>query len=190
MNFKKLADIVLMLISQPAKAWRVISHSEGRVPMFNDFLYPLIMFCCLSTLLGTIFTHDFGAESFYFAMVKMGIEFATLFFAYHVLAFFVAKISVAYMKTEYDRMLTDRLTAYSMVVVFLLEILLALFPNFRIIGWLLQFYTVKIVWDGAAVLMRIPEERRLTFTMAVSVLIMVVPFLMEMLMSLLSTNLG
>lgn len=190
MNLKKLAATVLMLISQPAKAWRIISHSASRAPMLNEYLYPFIMLCCLSTLLGTLFTHELGMESFYFATVKMGVQFATLFFAYHILAFFVAKISVTYMKTEYDRLHTDQLTAYSMVVVLLLEILLALFPNFRIIGWMLQFYTVKVVWDGAAILMRIPEERRLTFTMAVSVLVMAVPFIMGALMSGLSTNLG
>lgn len=190
MNFKKLIDMVLMLVSQPAKAWRQISHSESRAPMFNEYLYPLIMICCLSTLLGTLFTHEWGTESFYFAAVKMGVQFATLFFAYHILAFFVAKISATYMKAEYDRMHTDQLAAYSMVVVLLLEILLALFPNFRIIGWLLQFYTIKVVWDGAAVLMRIPEERRFTFTIAVSALVILVPFVMGTIMSGLSTNLG
>lgn len=190
MDFKKLLNLVLMLLSQPAKAWRHISQSAGKAPMFNEFLYPLIMLCCLSTLLGTLFTHDLGTESFYFALVKMGVQFATLFLAYHLLAFLVAKISTAYMKTEFDRLHTDRLTAYSMVVVLLLEILLALFPNFRIIGWILQFYTIKIVWDGAAVLMRIPEDRRFTYTIAVSTLVLVVPFIMGVFMSGLSSNFG
>lgn len=190
MDFKKLLNLVLMLLSQPAKAWWHISHSAGRAPMFNEFLYPLIMLCSLSTLLGTLFTHEFGTESFYFAVVKMGVQFATLFLTYHLLAFFVAKISASYMKAEYDRLHTDSLTAYSMVVVLLLEILLALFPNFRIIGWILQFYTVKIVWDGAAVLMRIPEERRFTYTIAVSALVLVVPVVMGAFMSGLSSNFG
>ena len=92
MNFKKLTDMVLMLVSQPAKAWRQISHNESRSPMFNEYLYPLIMICSLSTLLGTLFTHEWGTESFYFAVVKMGVQFATLFLAYHILAFSVAKI--------------------------------------------------------------------------------------------------
>ncbi|MBQ8543413.1 MAG: DUF1282 family protein [Bacteroidaceae bacterium] len=190
MDYRKLLNTVLLLLSQPAKAWRSISVCEGKAHMFNDYLYPIIMLCSLATLIGTLFTHDFGFESFYFAAVKMGVQFATLFFAYHLLAFFIAKISSTYMKVEYDRQHTDKLTAYSMVVIFLLEILLALFPNFRIIGWILQFYTVKIVWDGAAVLMRVPEERRFTYTMAVSLLVMVIPFLMGTLMSGLSTNLG
>lgn len=190
MDIKKLSDMVLMLLSMPAKAWRVISRIEGRSAVLNEFLYPMIMLCCLSTLLGTFIVHDLSIDSFYYAMVKAGVQFATLFFAYHLLAFFVAKISTTYMKAEYDRQHTDSLTAYSMVVVLLLEILLALFPNFRIIGWILQFYTVKIVWDGAAVLMRVPEERRLTYTMAVSVLIIIMPVILGALMSGLYTNLG
>ena len=123
-------------------------------------------------------------------LINNGNTFFPNYSQYHLLAFFVAKISTAYMKAEYDRLHTDQLTAYSMVVVLLLEILLALFPNFRIIGWILQFYTIKIVWDGAAVLMRIPEERRFTYTIAVSVLVIVVPFVMGAVMSGLSTNLG
>lgn len=190
LDFKKLINTVLELLSQPAKAWRAISHTASKAPMFNEFLYPLIMLCCLSTLISTIVTHDFEAESFYFAMVKMGVQFATLFLAYHLSAFCVSKLSFSYMKTEYARLCTDQLTAYSMVVVLVLEILLALFPNFRIIAWILQFYTVKIVWDGAAVLMRIPEERRLTYTMIVAIIVMFVPCVVGMLMSGLSTNFG
>lgn len=190
MDYKRLMKTVIVLLSQPAKAWRAISLGEGKAPMFNDYLYPLIMLCSLSTFLGTLFTHDLGFDSFYFATIKMGVQFATLFFAYHLLSFIVAKISVKYINEECNRLHTDKLTAYSMVVILLLEILLALFPNFRIIGWILQFYTVKIVWDGAAVLMRIPEERRFTYTMAVSLCVLFVPFAMGALMSALSTNLG
>ena len=49
---------------------------------------------------------------------------------------------------------------------------------------------IYLVWDGAAVLMRIPEERRFTFTIAVSALVILVPFIMGTIMSGLSTNLG
>ena len=72
----------------------------------------------------------------------------------------------------------------------LLEICLGLFPNFRIIGWILQFYTVKIVWDGAAVLMRVPEERRLSYSILVSLLVIFVPVAVGVVMSMLSVNFG
>lgn len=88
--------------------------------------------------------------------------------------------------TEYDRKITDCLTGYSMVVVMLLNICLGLFPNFRIIGWIAQFYTVKIVWDGATVLMRIKEDKRLGYTMMVSLLIIFTPVVMDKIMSVLT----
>lgn len=190
MDFKKMIDVVVQLLTQPAKAWWSISHKGSRSAMLNGYLYPLIMLCCLSSFLGTLFKNELGFESFYYAMVRMGVLFATLFFTYHLSAYFIARISTAFMKAEYDRKLTDLLTGYSMVVVLLLDMCLELFPNFRIIGWILQFYTVKIVWDGAAVLMRIPEDRRLAYTMAVSLLVIVVPIALGFVMSELSTNLG
>lgn len=190
MDVKKLVNIVNVLLTQPAKAWRAISHSKNRASMLNEFLYPLIMLCCLSTLLGTFLNYDLGADGFYFAAVKTGLSFLTLFFAYHLSAVLVAKLSSAYLKTEYDKLYTDLLTGYSMVVILLLDMSLALFPNFRIIGWILQFYTVKIVWDGAAVLLRVPEERRFAFTIMVSLSVIVIPILTGVVMSVLSANLG
>lgn len=185
-----MINVVVLLLTQPAKAWWSISHKGSRGTMLNGYLYPLIMLCCLSSFLGTLFNNELGFDSFYFALVKMGVLFATLFFTYHLSAYFVSKISVVFMKAEYDRLLTDLLSGYSMVVVLLLDMCLGLFPNFRIIGWILQFYTVKIVWDGAAVLMRIPEDRRLAFTMSVSLLVILVPIVLGAFMSKLSANFG
>lgn len=190
MDFKKLSNMVIMLLTQPALAWKGISHSENRSAMLNNYLYPLIMFSCLSMLLGKLFTHGFGFENLYYVVVQAGLLFVTLFFAFHITAFFVAKFSAMYMKAEYSRLLIDLLAGYSMVVVLLLEICLGLFPNFRIIGWILQFYTVKIVWDGASVLMRVPEERRLSFSVVVSVLVIFVPVIVDAVMSKLSVNFG
>lgn len=190
MDFKQMIATVSKLITSPAIAWKAISHSESKAAMLNTYLYPLIMLCCMSAFLGNIFNHEFGFESFYYAMIKTGVLFATLFFTYHLTAYLVAKISATLMRAEYDRQQTDLLAGYSMVVVLLLDLCLGLFPNFRIIGWILQFYTVKIVWDGAAVLMRIPEERRLSFTMLVSLIVILAPIAIGTVMSKLSANFG
>ena len=190
MDYKKLLKTVVSLLTQPAMAWRHISHSRNKTAMLNDYLYPLIITGCLSLLVGTLLGHGLGFEEFYYVVLKAGVLFVTLFLAYHLSAFLVARLSVTYMKVEYDRLHTDLIAGYSMVVVLLLEICLGLFPNFRIIGWILQFYTVKIVWDGAAVLMRVPEERRLLYTVLVSVVVIFVPVVVGAVMSMLSVNLG
>ncbi len=190
MDLKKLANVVSMLLTRPAMAWKSVTHSGDRTAMLNGFLYPLIMLSCLSSFLGTLFGYGIGFENIYYVIIKTGVLFATLFLSYHLLAFIVSKFTTAYMKAEYDRLLTDHLAGYSMVVILLLEICLGLFPNFRIIGWILQFYTVKIVWDGAAVLMRVPEERRLSYVIPVSLSVIFVPVAVGSLMSMLSVNFG
>ena len=67
-------------------------------------------------------------------------------------------------------------TGYSMVVLLCLDICLGLFPEFRILAFITQFYTLKIVWDGAAVMMKINEERRLIYTMVVAIILIAMPF--------------
>lgn len=186
---KQLLGSVTLLVTQPAKAWKFVSRMGNRNAMFREFLYPLIALSCLATFLGMVFGNGFGGESIYPALVRMAIMFMTFFCTYHLTAFLVARLSTHYMDMEINRDKTDLLTGYSMVVVLLLDLCLGLFPNFRIIAWIAQFYTVKIVWDGAAVLLRIPEERRLGYTMIVSLMIIFIPIIIGKGMSLLSVNL-
>ena len=190
MDFKKLLSVVTMLLLQPAMTWKAISHEHEKTRMLNNFLYPMLMLCCLATFLGAIFDHEFSLDGFYMAIVKMGVKFITLFFAYYLSAFVVSKLPKLLLNTECDSLKTEHLTGYSMVVFLALDILIALFPNFRIIAWILQFYTVKVVWDGVAVLLRVGEEQRLTITMVVSLLVITVPFVVGLIMSALSANLG
>lgn len=156
--------------------------------MLREFLYPLIVLACIANFFGKILGSGSGDESIYPAVVKMAIMFFTFICTYYFVAFSVAKLSPKFVEDESGLKKTDILTGYSMVVVLLLDVCLGIFPNFRIIGWMAQFYTVKIVWDGAAVLMRIPEERRLGYTMIVSVMIIFVPVIFGRVFSLLSVN--
>lgn len=190
MNFKKLLNTNLLLITQPAKSWKTISQTIDREKMFNTYLYPMIAFCCLATFLGTIFGNGVNPESLYPAIVGMGVQFFTLFVSYHLIAFLTAKLTKIYTKAEYDKATTDSLTCYSMSIMFLLSICFGLFPNFRIIFWIMQFYTVKIVWDGAAVLMRIHEDNRLAYTIIISIFIIFIPAIMDRTISVLTENLG
>lgn len=186
---KRLLHLNIQLLTQPAKSWLHISRSNERAAMFNGFLYPMIALCCLATFFGGVLGSSSGTESIYPALIHMGVQFFSIFFSYHLIAIAVSGITSRFYNKDFNRNVTDCLTGYSMVVVLLLNICLGLFPNFRIIGWIAQFYTVKIVWDGVAVLMRINEEHRLGYTMLVSILIIFTPGIMDKIMSLLTENL-
>ena len=73
-----------------------------------------------------------------------------------------------------------------MVVVLGLDVCLGLFPEARVLAFIAQFYTLKIVWDGAAVLLKIAEERRLAYTMVVAIIVMAMPAAVGKLMGFLS----
>ena len=49
-----------------------------------------------------------------------------------------------------------------------------------------MYLSLKIVWDGAAVLIKINEERRLIYTMVVSLILIVMPFVVNKIMGALS----
>ena len=91
---------------------------------------------------------------------------------------------------EYQRETVNLFTGYSMVVVLVLNICLGLFPDLRLLAFIAQFYTLKIVWDGASVLMKINEERRLLYVVIVSVAVMAMPFLIGRLLGFLSVVLN
>lgn len=186
-DIKRLVKDVLMLVMQPAKAWLLISRKADRVAMTKSFLLPLMLFSSVAVFVGKIFDSGFEGASFLPAAVRMVVVFFAMFLSYYLSALIIHKYSQNYTPTTAKR--SDLLVGYSMVIVLLLESCLGLFPNFRIIAWIAQFYTVKIVWDGAAVLMRIHEERRLLFTMVISVIIIVMPLLLGRIMSALSVNL-
>lgn len=193
MDFKLLLHKTVRMVTHTAMAWKYIARNGTYKEMMNGFLLPLIAMACVVTLVGKIIGSGFESQSVYPAVIRMIDVSLTLYFSYIISVFVVSKIAPRF--TVMPDVADDRtklFVGYSMVVILVLEICLGLFPNFRIIGWIAQFYTVKIVWDGATIMLRIPEERRLGFTMAVSIIIIFLPMILHRIVSLLllSVNLG
>ena len=186
MDYKKLFATSLELIVHPAKAWWHVSHKGTKREMLGEFLYPLAMLCGTALFLGRIFNNGLGWDSFYTSVISAALCSFSLLIAYNVSVYAVAFFSAKYTGREYSRDTIEMFTGYSLVVVLCLNICLGLFPEFMILAFIAQFYTMKIVWDGAAVLMKIGEERRLAYTMVVAVILMLMPFVVNKIMGSLS----
>ena len=186
MDYKKLFATSLELISHPARAWLHVMHKGTKREMLGEFLYPLVMLCGTALFLGRIFNNGFSWESLYTSTISAALCSFSLLIAYNVSAYAVAFFSAKYTGEEPVKETVDMFTGYSMVVLLCLDICLGLFPEFRILAFIAQFYTLKIVWDGAAVLMKIGEERRLAYTMVVAVILMLMPFVINKIMGSLS----
>lgn len=189
MKIDKLFGTIVLLMTDPIRAWRYFGRKSSYKGMLVDFLYPMILLVCIAVFLGTLFGYSFDAERIYSAVINMIVSFVTILCSYHLISFLVARITPRFVGAEPQRHCTDKLTCYSMSVVLVIEFFLALFPNFRIIAWIAQFYTVKIVWDGVEVLLPIPENKRLAYTMAVSMMILILPVIIGRSLSVISLNL-
>ena len=75
--------------------------------------------------------------------------------------------------------LAQQFTGYSLVVVFILQIIYGILPDFLILVVLFSFYTIYIVWEGANVLMHVDEKDRLRYTIISSVILLVCPWLIQ-----------
>jgi hypothetical protein len=190
MDYKKVFGSVMFLLKHPAMAWRLVSHEDSVNAMFGNYLYPLVMLCGTSVLLGRIFTNGIGWDTLYASLINAALCSVSMLVAYYALSFLLHIFTVKYTGVEYQRETVNLFTGYSMVVVLVLNICLGLFPDLRLLAFIAQFYTLKIVWDGASVLMKINEERRLLYVVIVSVAVMAMPFLIGRLLGFLSVVLN
>lgn len=180
MNYKELFKIAMQLISSPAKAWEEIRLEEDRRKVFTAFVYPMIGFCGLSIFIGSLVTNGWGGpQGFQIAMTQCCAVAVALFGGYFLAAYAINELRVKMFGMPNNIPLTQQFAGYAMVVYFLINMITGLLPDFRVIGWLLQFYTVYVVWEGVAVLMEVEEKKRLRFTLLSAALLIVCPALIQ-----------
>lgn len=176
-----------MLISSPAKAWEEINVDKEEQNVAVTFVYPMIGLCGLVVFLGTIINLGFSAQCYQTAMMECAKVFITLFGGFFLAAYLVNLYGQRILKREKsEAALCQTLVGYSMVVIFLLDIILGLLPDFFILKLILQFYTVYIVWEGASRIMKIHEKNMLSYTLVVSVIVLVSPAIISVVFNLLS----
>ncbi|MBM6734548.1 YIP1 family protein [Mediterranea massiliensis] len=180
MDYKELIHITLRLISSPAQAWEEIRLEEDRRKVFTAFVYPMIGLCGLSVFIGSLLTMGWGGpQSFQYAMTRCCAVAVALFGGYFLAAYLINVMGVRWMRMPDQLPLVQQFAGYALVVVFLLRIVLGILPDFQIIAILLQFYTVYIVWEGSARLLRVADASRLRFTLMTSVVLIVCPMVIE-----------
>ena len=158
----------MKLISSPAKAWEEISMEEDRRKVFMAFVYPMIGLCGLSVFIGSLLTNGWGCAVA-----------VALFGGYFLAAYAINEMGIKMFGMHANMPLVQQFAGYALVVPFLLQIVTGLLPDFRIIAWLLQFYIVYVVWEGAPIMMKVEEKQRLKYTLLSSVLLILCPTVIQ-----------
>lgn len=180
MNYIKIFKIVFSLISSPAKAWEDISLQWDSQKVIIDFVYPMIGFCGLSFLIGSLIRRGWNTPmSFQLAMVDCCGVAVALFAGFFLVSYLINHIGIRWFGLFPDMARAELFTGYALSLTFLGEIVLGLFPQSLIYVGLIQLYVFYIVYTGAPVVMRVESHMRLGFTIVASVLLLVCPWLIQ-----------
>lgn len=174
MDYKHLFKRTALLISSPGKAWEEIEAEADKQNVMSEFVYPMIGLCGLSVFIGALFGNAEGTFAFQRAMTLCCAKFVSLFGGYFLAAYLTNLLGKKMLERDDERELNQQFIGYSMVVIFGLDIFSGLF-SLSILRWILQFYTVFVVYEGARDLMKVEAKNLTHYSLLVTLLIIVCP---------------
>ena len=161
---------------QPADEWEHIKSSLPHVDVAKTFVYPLTAICGVVILLGQLLRGEWGGGHFFSSLLSMLVRCLALLITYFLVSWSVNQLRVRYLHQKEDMLLSSTLTGFSMALTFALTLFVSLFPELVLFKWILQFYVAYIVWNGVRTIMDVEENSQMTFTLLVSALLLIVPF--------------
>ncbi|MDR3128764.1 MAG: hypothetical protein LBU03_00700 [Tannerellaceae bacterium] len=181
--YKDLFKLAVLLISRPGKAWEILAcREEKQDVVLGRFVYPLIGMLTLSAFLGEmLLSKEFEVEMALKASVR---ELTAVFGGFFLAAYALNELGVRMFNREKDVALWQRFIGYSSCLMYILNAILMLIPEFFFLRVFL-LYTFYIVWEGAGIYMPVEEYDRMKFTGIVTLAILVTPYLIRFALSLL-----
>ncbi len=186
--YKELFKWVIAIISQPGKAWDMLTKKEDNTDEFlNRFIYPLIGLVTATTFVGVLLTQkEFTIE----LALKSSIRtLVASFGGFYLGAYLLNEVWQSVFSRAKDMKLCQRFVGYSSSLMFALNIILTLLPEFFFLR-IFVLYTFYIVWEGAVPYMQIEESVRLKFTAFTTFIILLTPWLIGFIISILMPNLS
>ena len=178
MNYSNLFRKIGLLLSNPGKFWSGMEESrEGGVQ--TEFVYPMIGLCGLAEFAGTFLLYDGNAsELFQWALMRCCAVAVALFGGFFLAAYLLEKLCGRWIPAGCSRNDIQTLTGYSMVVIFVLDAVCS-FYSILILQWILQLYTILIVFEGLRRYLKVGEDKLTLCTVAASAIVLLSPALIE-----------
>ncbi len=185
--YKEIFKWVVLIISQPAKAWEMLSQKEEKDDsVLSRFVYPLIGLLTIAAFLGILLTRkEFDVELALKASIRTLVA---AFGGYHLTVYLLNEIWSGLFKREKNVRLWQRFIGYSSSLIFTLNSVLMLIPEFFFLR-IFVLYTFYMVWEGAVSYMQINENERLKFVVITTALILIIPYAIQVILFLLMPGL-
>ncbi|GHT70779.1 membrane protein [Bacteroidia bacterium] len=186
--FKQIFELLVGLITQPAKAWSNLSGKQetNNEEFYKSYLYPLFGIVALLSFVGVFLTHkNFDVQ----LALKNCIGFViTAFVGFYLASYFLSKVMGKVFNRPGEIKLCQRFVGYSSSFTYVLFMVLSLFPELFFLKIFL-LYTIYIIWEGAIPYMVIEENIQMKFTVLAGIIILLTPFIIEMVMFMLMPGL-
>lgn len=177
MSYIKIFKIIILLISSPAKAWEDINLQWDSQKVVVDFVYPMIGFCGLSYLVGSLIRRGWNAPmSFQLAMVDCCGVAVTLFVGFFLAAYIINQVAVRWFEQFSDMKKAQLLAGFGLSITFLGEIVLGIFPDLSFAVAVIELYVFYLIYIGTPILMGIKGSNRIGFTAVSSVILLACPW--------------
>lgn len=185
--YKELFKWVIVLISQPRRAWEMLTQKEEKGDEFlTRFVYPLIGLVTIAAFVGILFTRkEFDVELALKSSIKTLLS---SFGGFFLSAYLLNELWGGMFHREKDLKLCQRFVGYSSALIFTLNLVLMLLPEFFFLR-IFILYTFYIVWEGAEPYMHVEEEIRLKFAGIATAIILLVPEIIGIILSMLMPGL-
>ena len=188
-NYKILFQKVASILAAPARSWSVIAeYGQGRTVM-NEYVYPLIGLCGLCEFVGTFIGKELSSVMVQVALTR-GCAVAGALFGGFFLAVSLLEHFTRYWygwKGDTDRM--QLFVGYAMTVTYVLTMVSGLMP-IVLLHWVLQLYTLVLVFEGARRLIGIRENRLTSYTVWASLILIACPVVIKYIFNKLSVILN
>jgi hypothetical protein len=187
--FKDLFDTTISLIFKPSEAWKKLSEkrTDDNEKILSGFVYPFIGLITIAAFLGILFTRkEFDVQ---IALKAAILALLTVFGGFFLASCLLNEVwRSSHFKREKDIKLCQNFVGYSSCLIFSLNILLSLLPEFFFLRFFV-LYTIYIVWEGAVPYMGVNASEQLKFVSFATAIILVTPLILEFMLRLLMPGL-
>lgn len=186
--FGTIFKLVLLIISQPTKAWEMLSTKEEKDDEFlSRFIYPLIGLITLAAFLGILLTHrDFDVTLALRTAIKTLVS---SFGGFFIGAYLLNEFWQGLFHRPKDMHLCERFVGYSSSLMFVLSIVLMLLPEFFFLQ-IFVLYTFYVVWEGAPIYMKVEDKEQVKFVVIATIIILGMPKVVSLILTFLMPGLN
>ena len=178
----------MSLIFKPSQEWKELKEKQkdDHESFLSDYIYPFIGIITIAAFIGVLFSRkEFDVQ---IALKAAILTLLSVFAGFFLSSYFINEIWHSLFRRERNMKLCLRFVGYSSSLMFVLNIILSLLPEFFFLRFFV-LYTVYIVWEGAIPFMDVTESEQLKFVGITTSIVIITPLIMEFTLGLLMPGL-